>query len=395
MDLNGFKEINDTFGHHCGDLLLRQIGARLRPHLRTTDTVARLGGDEFAILLPDVAGEQGGCETAQALLDSLMTPFTVESQQLAVGASIGIVLCPEHGLDASTLMRRADVAMYVAKYASRGYQVYSAATDAHSPQRLALLGDLRRDHARDQFLLHFQPQVEIKTGRVRRVEALVRWQHPDHGLLMPADFLPLAETGNLVPMITEWVLAAAVRQCRRWQAAGHALGVSVNLSPRSLRDAALPGAIASLLAAEGLEPRWLTLEITEGSLLADPEHVIQVLASVLDLGVGLSIDDFGTGYSSLSHLKQLPVSEIKIDRSFVGDMTRNEHDEAIVRSIIDLGHNLGCQIVAEGIEEGNTWRRLAALGCDLGQGYLISVPLEERALVAWLRADAWRPPTPL
>ncbi len=384
MDLNGFKEINDTFGHHCGDLLLRQIGPRLRPHLRPTDTVARLGGDEFAILLPDVAGEQAASAVAQALLDSLITPFTVERQQLAVGASIGVVLCPDHGSDPSTLMRRADVAMYVAKYGSRGYQVYSAETDAHSPQRLALLGELSRDGCRDQFVLHFQPQVEISSGRVHRVEALVRWQHPDHGLLLPEAFLPLAETGNLVPMITEWVLASAVRQCRRWQLAGHALGVSVNLSPRSLRDAALPGAIASLLAAEGLEPRWLTLEITEGSLLADPEHTLRVLTRVLDLGVALSIDDFGTGYSSLSHLKQLPVSEIKIDRSFVGDLTRNEHDEAIVRSIIDLGHSLGCQIVAEGIEQRDTWLRLAELGCDLGQGFLISMPLAEGDLLDWL-----------
>jgi EAL domain-containing protein (putative c-di-GMP-specific phosphodiesterase class I) len=302
-----------------------------------------------------------------------------------VGASIGIVLAPEHGADPTTLMRRADVAMYVAKYGNRGHQVYSAETDAHSPARLSLLGDLRGQSWRDQFLLQFQPQVEFTSGRVRRVEALVRWQHPEQGLLAPEDFIHLAETANLVQGITEWVLAEAIRQCRRWQLAGLELGVSVNLSPRSLRDTELPGAIASLLGAEGLDPKRLTLEITEGTLLADPEHAMGILGQVLDLGVGLSIDDFGTGYSSLAHLKHLPVGEIKIDRSFVRDLTRNEHDAAIVRSIIDLGHNLGCRVVAEGIETRETWECLAAMGCDLGQGFWISAPLGERELLEWMR----------
>jgi diguanylate cyclase (GGDEF)-like protein len=396
MDLNGFKEINDTFGHHCGDLLLRQVGPRLRPQLRTTDTVARLGGDEFAILLPEITTAAGAMRVAQSLLDALVQPFLVERQQLTVGASIGIVLCPDHGLDATTLMRCADVAMYVAKNGSRGYEVYSPEADAHSPERLTLLGDLRRHQAdgscSDQFLLHFQPEVEMATGSLRRVEALVRWQHPQLGLLLPADFIPLAETGNLVQVITEWVLGEAIRQCRRWQQEGVCCGVSVNLSPRSLRDAALPGAIASLLGEAGLPPSALTLEITEGSLLSDPEHAMAILGQILALGVGLSIDDFGTGYSSLAHLKQLPVTEIKVDRSFVRDMTRNEHDAAIVRSIVQLGHDLGREIVAEGIEDRDTWERLLELGCDLAQGYLISRPLDERALLVWMRRGAWQPP---
>jgi diguanylate cyclase (GGDEF)-like protein/PAS domain S-box-containing protein len=393
MDLNGFKEINDTFGHHCGDLLLRQIGPRLQPHLRSTDTVARLGGDEFAILLPDLDGEQDAARVAKSLLGALEAPFVVEGQQLAVGASIGIVLSPLHGEDASTLMRRADVAMYVAKYGSRGFEVYSAETDAHSPKRLALVGELRSDVFRDQFLLHFQPEVELGSGRTRKLEALVRWQHPEQGLLLPMDIIPLAETGNLIWQVTEWVLAAAVRQCRRWQDAGLELGVSVNLSPRILREATLPSHIATLLDSNGLDPGRLTLEITEGSLLADPENAIAILAGLLELGIEISIDDFGTGYSSLSHLKKLPVSEIKIDRSFITDLTRNEHDEAIVRSIVELGHNLGCRIVAEGIEERETWLRLAAMGCDFGQGYWISRPLAERPLIDWLRSG-WTPPAP-
>jgi diguanylate cyclase (GGDEF)-like protein/PAS domain S-box-containing protein len=392
IDLNGFKEVNDTFGHHCGDLLLRQVGPRLRAALRATDTVARLGGDEFAILLPDILGISPATGVAQTLLDAIVEPFAIDGQLLSVGASIGVVLCPDHGDDATSLMRRADVAMYLAKSRGIGYQVYSADADRHSPARLALLGELRSEACRDQLVLHYQPEVELRGGRLRRVEALVRWQHPTQGLLLPADFIPLAETGNVVQAVTEWVLVAAVRQCRRWQQAGLDFGVSVNLSPRSLRDAALPGVISALLAGEGLPPERLTLEITEGSLLADPEHALSVLAQVVDLGVGLSIDDFGTGFSSLAHLKQLPVSEIKIDRSFVRDVTHNERDAAIVRSMIDLAHDLGRVVVAEGIEDVATWRHLAALGCDLGQGFLVSRALPERELGEWLHAGGWRPP---
>ncbi|MFN7941094.1 MAG: EAL domain-containing protein [Thermoanaerobaculia bacterium] len=391
MDLNGFKEINDTFGHHCGDQLLRQVGHRLSQALRSTDTVARLGGDEFAILLPEVSGPEAATAVAQSLLDALVEPFAVEGHRLTVGASFGIVLSPSHGSDPTTLMRRADVAMYVAKYASRGYAVYAAEADAHSPQRLSLLSDLRRESTREHFRLHFQPQIDLATRGVRRAEALVRWQHPEQGLLLPKDFIPLAEAGNLVQVVTEWVLAEALLACKRWQAEGFAIGVSVNLSPRSLRDAKLPESIAARLGNAGLEPRWLTLEITEGSLLADPEHAMAILQQVLALGVELSIDDFGTGYSTLAHLKQLPASEIKIDRSFVGDMTRDEHDAAIVRSIVDLGHNVGRRIVAEGIEDEATWRALAAIGCDLGQGFWISPPLPESELLAWLRSPPGAP----
>jgi len=394
VDLNGFKEINDTFGHHCGDLLLRQVGPRFRAELRSTDTVARLGGDEFAVLLPEIVTAASATRVAQSLLEALARPFTVERQQLTIGASVGIVLCPDHGSDATSLMRCADVAMYAAKAGNRGWEVYCTETDARSPARLTLLGDLRGDAGRDQFLLHYQPEVEIATGRLRRVEALVRWQHPELGLLRPADFIPLAETGNLVHVVTEWVLGEAIRECRRWHDKGFHVGVAVNLSPRSLRDAALPGLIASLLSAADLAPSALTLEITEGSLLADPEHAVAVLSRILALGVGLSIDDFGTGFSSLTHLKHLPVTEIKIDRSFVGGMNRNERDAAIVRSIIHLGHDLGRVIVAEGIEDRDTWLALAGLGCDFGQGFLVSPPLDERAVLGWMRRGTWQLPPP-
>ncbi len=392
IDLNGFKEINDTFGHQCGDELLRQVGSRLLSRLRTTDTVARLGGDEFAILLPDLDDVDKAVEVAQSLLTSLVEPLAVEGQQLTVGAAIGIVLCPQHGADPMTLMRRADVAMYAAKHSSRGHSVYSSEIDAHSPARLTLLADLRRDSCRDQFQIHFQPEVELATGRVRRAEALARWQHPELGLLLPRDFIPLAEAGNLVHQVTRWALEAAIQACRRWQRDGLEVGVSVNLSPRDLREAGLAQSIAATLDAAGLDPRWLTLEITEGSLLADPDHAIALLRPILEAGVGLSIDDFGTGYSSLSHMKQLPASEIKIDRNFVHDMTRNEPDAIIVRSLIELGHSFGRQVVAEGIHDLATWKLLASLGCDLGQGFLISPALAEAAAVEWMRGAPWRPP---
>lgn len=387
LDLDSFKEVNDTFGHHFGDQLLRQVGPRLRAALRPTDTVARLGGDEFAVLLPGISDATVATEVAAALLAELRRPFEIEGHQLVVGGSLGIVLSPEHGSDATTLMRRADVAMYVAKSTHHGFEVYSPEADAHSPARLVLLGELQHEDCRDQFELHFQPEVELAGGRTRRLEALVRWSHPRRGSLLPGEFLPLAQSGAATRVITGWVLANAIRRCRRWREAGHDIGVSVNLSPRSLRDTALPGEVAALLEAERLPARWLTLEITEGSLFAESESSTQAVAQLLELGVRLSIDDFGTGYSSLSHLKRLPVSEIKIDRSFVRDLVRVGHDETIVRSIIDLGHSLGCEIVAEGIEDGETLDRLRMLGCDLGQGFLISRPLDEEGLRRWLEEE--------
>jgi diguanylate cyclase (GGDEF)-like protein/PAS domain S-box-containing protein len=388
MDLDGFKEINDTFGHHCGDQLLCQVGPRLRAALRASDTVARLGGDEFAILLPDLAGTADAERVARTVLAAIAQPFQVEGQVLSVAASIGIVLCPEHGGDASTLMRRADVAMYVAKYGERGFEVYSAEADANSPARLTLLGELRRDECREQLVLHFQPEIALRDGRARRAEALVRWQHPQRGLLLPREFIPLAERANLVQRVTEWVLGGALEACRRWHAAGCAIGIAVNLSPRSLRAPRFPDVVADLLNEHGVAAEWLTLEITEGSLLAEPTQALSILERLREIGVRLSIDDFGTGYSSLAHLRHLPVTEIKIDRTFVEDMARNQRDAAIVRSLVDLGHDLGRDVVAEGIEDDATLKELVACGCDLGQGHAICRPLPEDALASWLHEHA-------
>ena len=388
IDLDGFKEINDTFGHHAGDVLLRQVGPRLSEIVRTADTVARLGGDEFAILLPGIGGPVRAARLAKELLDVFHEPFTVEDQRLVVGASIGIVVCPEHGEDATTLLRRADVAMYKAKELRTGFEIYRSEDDTYSPARLALVGELRGGIERGELVLHYQPQISLEDGAAVRVEALVRWQHPKQGLLPPARFIPMIEPGNLVERLTDWVLDHAIGRCAEWNRSGIEVGIAVNVAPRSIRGQALPEQVGALLAEHGLDPARLTLEVTEGGLLGDPELALPVFQKLRDMGPRLSIDDFGTGYSSLAHLRQLPVDEIKIDCSFVLDMTTNEADLAIVRSTIQLGKNLGREVVAEGIERRETLDQLTDLGCELGQGFFIGRPMDEAGLLEWLAARA-------
>ena len=383
MDLNRFKEINDTLGHQHGDLLLQQVGSRVRDALRASDTVARLGGDEFAVLLPG-ADAAGAVRVAQAVLAALAAPFDVKGQDLGVGASIGIALFPAHGADVQTLLRQADVAMYVAKRAGSGYAVYDTKHDGHSPARLTLESALRHAIAHGELILHYQPKAEVATGRVHRVEALVRWSHPEQGIIPPDQFIPLAEQTGLIAPLTRWVLDTALRQCRAWQGRGLHVGVAVNLSMRTLHDADLPETVACLLQRYAIAPGLLTLEVTESALMVDPTQAQSVLERLAQLGVKLSIDDFGTGYSSLGYLKQLPVHEIKIDKSFVIGMSANDKDTAIVRSVSDLSHNLGLAVVAEGVEDRATWDLLAALGCDMAQGYYLSRPLPAADLERWL-----------
>jgi len=385
LDLNRFKDINDTFGHHYGDLLLRHVGARLCAVLREADTVARLGGDEFAVLLPATDGA-GVVRAAERVAQALDRPVILEGHPFEVGASIGIALAPEHGEDATTLLRRADVAMYTAKNASDPYAVYRPGQDQHSPRRLALIGELRQAIADDQLLLHYQPKVDLVSGRLTGVETLVRWQHPTHGMIPPDQFIPLAEHTGLIKPLTHWVLDAALRQCRAWHDEGLVPRVAVNLSARLLNDAGVVDIITELLRARGVEARWLEIEITESAVMADPVGALEILTRLHDRGIRLSIDDFGTGYSSLSYLKRLPVDEIKIDKSFVLEMAANGDDETIARSIIDLGHNLGLGVVAEGVEDDATWTRLATMGCDVAQGYYISRPVPAPELTRWARA---------
>lgn len=383
IDLDHFKEINDTFGHQYGDLLLQQLRPRLRATLRQSDTVARLDGDEFAVLLPS-ADSGGACLAAGKLLVALEQPFEVDGESLHIGASVGIALFPDHGEDAQALLRRADVAMYVAKRASTGYCVYAPEQDEHSPRRLALMGELRQAIETGQLLLHYQPKLAFKSGCIHSVEALVRWQHPRYGFSTPDQFVPLAEHSGMIKPMSQWVLNEALRRCREWIDAGRQVQVAVNLSARTLHDAYLIATIAESLARWRLDPSCLEVEVTESAIMADPKRSREILTRIHDMGVRIAIDDFGAGYSSLSYLKKLPVDEIKIDKSFVLEMTTNGDDVIIARSVIDLGHNLGLQVVAEGAEDRQTWDMLASMGCDLAQGYYLSPPVPASELMSWL-----------
>jgi diguanylate cyclase (GGDEF)-like protein len=388
LDLDGFKDVNDTYGHHVGDLLLAKVGIRLLAQLRDSDTIARLGGDEFAVLIGNVASLADAERVASNLLLGLDQAIMVDGEPLAVGASIGIVHCPAHGADPATLMRRADVAMYAAKLEHAGMRSYDPAMDQNSPARMQLIAELRAGVDDRHLVLHYQPQVSTKDGSVVRVEALLRWRREDGVLLQPRDFLPLVESSELMDRVARWVIDAAVRTCSAWHAAGLSPGVSVNLAPRNLRDAALPAAVSQTLVRHGLPAGALTLEVTESGVFGDATLASEVCAALRATGVGLSVDDFGTGYSSLMHLKHLPFTELKIDRSFTAGVISNEHDAAIVRSIIDLGHELGRTIVAEGVESQEVLDRLRAKGCDIVQGFHIAPPLAEAELREWLKARA-------
>jgi diguanylate cyclase (GGDEF)-like protein len=399
LDLDRFKEINDSLGHDYGDLLLTQIAPRLRQELRESDTIARLGGDEFAIVLPRVAGLDGALLVAEKLRRALEEPFVVNGMSLAVEASVGVAVAPDHGDDVRTLLQRADIAMYLAKDNQIGVSAYDSSVDGHSPARAALLGDLRRAIGERELSLHFQPKSSLTTGEVTGVEALVRWQHPTQGLLSPEAFVPLAERTGLVHPLTRFVLDAALAQCRSWYDDGIELPVAVNLSTRTLLDRTFGDEVRRLLAYWKLPARLLTLEITESALMGDPERAAELLMDLAGMGVQLSIDDFGTGYSSLSSLRMLPVHELKIDRSFVRDMLNQPLDASIVRAIVDLGHTLGLSVVAEGVEDQATAMELSRLGCDIGQGYHLGLPTTARRLTNEIGkpAGSWasRPSPPL
>jgi diguanylate cyclase (GGDEF)-like protein len=394
MDLDRFKEVNDTLGHHYGDVLLTQIGPRLRSVLRAVDTLARLGGDEFAVLLPEVGGEDGARGVAERLLEALTAPILLDGLPLTVDASIGVVLYPAHGEDPDTLLQHADIAMYAAKETHAGYMVFDSALDQHSPRRLLMLSELRGALDHGELVLHYQPKADLQTGQVAGVEALVRWQHPRYGLLSPAEFIPLAERSGLVAPLTSYVLNQALRQCQQWQQAGHQLSVAVNVPTRCLLDLAFPEEVARLLQTWQVPAGRLVLELTEGTIMADPGRAVQVLTRLRDLGVELAIDDFGTGYSSMSYLKALPVHELKVDRSFVQQMVSDDGDAVIVRSTIELGHNLGLRVVAEGVEDAATWQELQQLGCDNVQGFFLGRPMPPADLEAWLGAPQ-QPPIPV
>jgi len=385
LDLDRFKDVNDTLGHHHGDQLLTLVGERLRATLRDVDTVARLGGDEFAVLLPRIAAAEGATAAAEKLQAALEEPFLLDGLTLEVEASIGVVTYPDHGSDPDELLQRADIAMYAAKETHAGFVLFDPALDQHSPRRLTLLGELRHAIENQELVLHYQPKMDAHTGQILGVEALVRWQHPTHGLLPPDEFIPLAERTGLIAPLTHDVLDQALRQCQAWQRAGHELPVAVNISARRLLDLAFPDEVAGLLARWEVPARLLVVEITESTIMADPAHALEILGRLNQMGVQVSIDDFGTGYSSMAYLKTLPVHELKVDRSFVSHMTSNASDAVIVRSTVDLGRNLGLRVVAEGVEDPATWQQLDALGCDAIQGYHVSRPVPPDDLTTWLQ----------
>jgi diguanylate cyclase (GGDEF)-like protein/PAS domain S-box-containing protein len=387
MDLDRFKEVNDTLGHSYGDRLLAQVGPRLRPLVREVDMVARLGGDEFAVLLPDVTVSEARA-AAERLHAALGTPFVVDGLALDVDVSIGVAVCGGGATDVGTLLRQADIAMYAAKETQDGVEVYDPLADDNDRGRLVLLSELRRGLADGQLVVHYQPKVALGSGAVVGVEALVRWQHPIRGLLAPAGFLASVERTALIEPLTDAVLDIALAQVRAWGAEGIAVPVAVNLSARSLARTDLTDRVLSRLRTHDVPPHLLRLEITESALLAEPARAREVLRRLHDAGVRISIDDFGTGYSSMGHLKHLPVDELKVDRSYVAEMTTSAEDAALVRSVIDLGHELGMTVVAEGVEDAATAQALVDLRCDVGQGYLFRRPGSAADVTEFLRAGS-------
>jgi diguanylate cyclase (GGDEF)-like protein len=382
VDIDRFKDVNDTLGHQYGDLLLEQIALRFESTLRAGDSVARLGGDEFAVLLCS-STDAAALAAAQRLTDVLHESFTIKDISLDVEASIGIAVATADS-DIDAVLRHADIAMYEAKGQHASSAIYERSRDDNTVARLALLGDLRRAIARHELSLQYQPKVDTETGAVHSVEALVRWHHPTRGLLMPDVFIPIAEGTAVIHPLTDEILRQALVQVRTWRADGWRFPVFVNISARSLHDLAFPDRVQALLETIGLPPSALSLELTEGSIMTDPERALAALHTLDGLGVSLSIDDFGTGYSSMSYLKDLPVRELKIDRSFVIGMSRNGGDAVLVQSAVDLGHNLGLHVVAEGVEDAATRDALTAMGCDLLQGYFIHRPADAIDLDRWL-----------
>jgi diguanylate cyclase (GGDEF)-like protein len=384
LDLDRFKEVNDTLGHHNGDLLLKQVGDRLRKTLRRGDIIARLGGDEFAVLLPDIHAEQAALQAGRGIVELLEQPFVIGEMSVDVGASIGIAVAPRDGVDPVTLVQRADVAMYTAKADQTGVETYRPERDGYSPERLGLVSELKQAVQTHQLTVHYQPQIDLSDGGVMGVEALVRWEHPTRGHIRPDEFIPVAEHTGLIRPLTLFVLDEALAASDRWRQAGHSLRVSVNLSARSLLQSTLIEDVAALLKRHDIPVGGLCLEVTETSMMADPRATASTLESLRDLGVTIAIDDFGTGHSSLAYIKRLPVAEIKIDKSFVMSMLTDRSDATIVSAVVNLGANLGISVVAEGVEDNATRARLEELGCPAAQGYLFGRPMPSEQLLQWL-----------
>lgn len=384
LNLDRFREINDTLGFLYGDLLIKRVAVRVQDRVAGQScTVARLDGNTFAIVL--LKGDlRAAMQEAQKIISVLTSPFSLNGMEVHVEGCIGIAIYSDHGRDAHALIQRADVAVQLAKGAGKSIEVYSKEKDRHSPRRLALIAGLPRAMEENQLFLEYQPKLDIQTGRCVGVEALLRWNHPEYGLILPNEFVRSAEQTGLIQSLTVWVLQEAFKQYCVWNPNRDKIGMAVNLSARNLHDPHLTSALSTLLSVSGIDPHLIKLEIVESTMMIDSESVRETLAQIGKMGLSLSIDDFGTGYSSLSYLKRLPVSEIKIDQSFVADMMTDETEAQIVHAVIQLAHDLVIAVVAEGVEDQATWDALRALGCDIAQGYYISRSLSAEALAHWL-----------
>lgn len=385
MDLDGFKQVNDVLGHHTGDLLLAQVGQRLgQCAKRDSDTIARLGGDEFAMIVD--CDLEGAICVAEEILRVFETPFMIQDRSIDIGTSIGIVVCPGHGPTAEEVLQQADLAMYDAKRKRLGYTVYSEKLRLAGDDNLALIAELRRalDTGSSELQLHYQPKKDLRSGEIIGMEALIRWEHPERGLVSPAEFIPAVEKTPLIKPLTEWVISEAVRQCSLWREAGHDLRVAINVSPNNLKSSRILQTVTQMLRKWKVSPGCLILEVTETAIMADPDVTMKVLLGLNVIGVKLALDDFGTGHSSLLYLKYLPVQEIKIDKSFVTGMAENVNDARIVRSTIDLAHDIGCEAVAEGIEDQAVEDMLTGMSCDVMQGYHLSRPIPAHQTLEWL-----------
>jgi diguanylate cyclase (GGDEF)-like protein len=388
MDLDRFKEVNDTLGHQYGDQLLQQVSARLKEQTVSSDMVARLGGDEFALLISATDSVEANL-AVERILKVVRQPFQFGAVRFDISASIGIVFYPNQAHSASELMSRADIAMYAAKKGGVGYMFYSKEIDKHSESQLALSGELRDATENGELVLHYQPIISTDTAKITSCEALVRWNHPKHGLLMPDVFIPLAENSGAILPLTLWVLEETARQGKQWLNKGLDCPIAVNLSTLCLHYNELPEKIDAILQRHALPPKSLSLEVTESMVMTDASYAMRVLNRLSDIGISLALDDFGTGYSSLTHLSRLPVQYVKIDKSFVMDMLFNKDDEVIVRSTIDLGHNLNMKVIAEGVADQQVLNALIQFGCDEFQGYHFSAPLPAAEFEVFARTSTW------
>lgn len=384
LDLNNFKEINDTLGHPEGDLILEQVATRIPGALRASDTVGRLGGDEFAVVLPEI-DEAHAIEVSEKIIHAMQPVFNLSDQTVNINASVGIALYPEHGEEQSTLIRHADVAMYASKRSNRAISVYNPQLDTHTPGRLALMADLQNAIEQNQLALYYQPQIRIKDNRAYGVEVLLRWNHPQQGFIPPEQFIQLAENTGLINQLTDWVIHQSLKQWREWHDSGLTLEMSINISARNLTDLHLPQTLHAAIQQYNVAPQYIKLEITESSIMTNYDVALNLMRHPLLEGLKYAIDDFGTGYSSLNYLKQLPVDEVKIDKSFIFDMSKNNDDTQIVHSIIDLSHNFGHRVVAEGVENNHVLHMLSEMGCDAIQGFLISKPRPHNEIPGLIR----------